>query len=236
MKNKKITFLPLNQDAELVTEGYVPSKLTVPEWYKKSERFDPNTLKFSDKGELINTKLKMCVPFLDALTIGYTQTTWTDIFIENENGKVLFYYSSEPKIIDLRQHVSLPLGEEFYNLEFLWNQYWDIKVPDGYSVLITHPLNRFDLPFVTSSGVVDSDVYYHTASMGTSVPFYIKKGFTGVIPKGTPMYQVIPFKRENWYSEKEKYDKASHKKRSSLIVSKFWGAYKDLFWQKKIYE
>jgi hypothetical protein len=32
------------------------------------------------------------------------------------------------------------------------------------------------------------------------MPFFLIKGFTGVIPAGTPYAQLIPFKRENWES------------------------------------
>jgi len=30
-------------------------------------------------------------------------------------------------------------------------------MPAGYSLLITHPFNRHDLPFVTLTGLVDAD-------------------------------------------------------------------------------
>jgi hypothetical protein len=32
-------------------------------------------------------------------------------------------------------------------------------------------------------------------------PFIIKSGFEGIIEKGTPMFQVIPFKRADWQAE-----------------------------------
>jgi hypothetical protein len=33
------------------------------------------------------------------------------------------------------------------------------------------------------------------------MPFFVVKGFTGIIPAGTPYAQMIPFRRENWESE-----------------------------------
>ena len=33
------------------------------------------------------------------------------------------------------------------------------------------------------------------------MPFFIIKGFTGILPAGTPYAQILPFKRENWSSE-----------------------------------
>ena len=41
---------------------------------------------------------------------------------------------------------------KFHNL-------WSIEAPEGYSLLFTHPVNRFDLPFTTLSGLVDCDRY-----------------------------------------------------------------------------
>ncbi len=37
---------------------------------------------------------------------------------------------------------------KFHNL-------WTIEAPEGYSLLFTHPVNRFDLPFTTLTGWVD---------------------------------------------------------------------------------
>jgi hypothetical protein len=33
------------------------------------------------------------------------------------------------------------------------------------------------------------------------MPFFVVKGFTGVLPAGTPYAQMLPFKRENWESK-----------------------------------
>ena len=30
---------------------------------------------------------------------------------------------------------------------------------------------------------------------------FLKEGFEGIIEKGTPMFQIIPFKRNNWESK-----------------------------------
>jgi hypothetical protein len=67
-------------------------------------------------------------------------------------------------------------------------------------VLITSPLNRLDLPFRSLTAVIDADVFYHILpdpmQGGGNYPFYLNRGFEGIIPIGTPMCQYIPFKRE----------------------------------------
>ena len=70
---------------------------------------------------------------------------------------------------------------------------WRIKLPPGYSLLFTQPLNRPDLPFTCFSGVVDCDRFDTTVN----IPF-AWTGPTGdhVLPAGTPIAQVVPLRRE----------------------------------------
>ncbi len=81
---------------------------------------------------------------------------------------------------------------KFHNL-------WTIEAPEGYSVLFTHPLNRFDLPFTTITGLVDCDRYrdnwVHFPAHWHDI------NFSGVVPKGTPIAQVVPVRRETWSAE-----------------------------------
>jgi hypothetical protein len=88
-----------------------------------------------------------------------------------------------------------PLG--FHEKHFAWWADWAVEVPEGYSVLYTQPFNRFELPFVTTSGIIDND----KVTLPGTMPFFVVKGFTGVLPAGTPYAQMLPFKRENWESE-----------------------------------
>ena len=66
-------------------------------------------------------------------------------------------------------------------------------------MFFTHPVNRFDLPFTTLSGLVDCDRY-----QDNWVHFpahWHDKNFTGVLPRGTPVAQCVPVKREKWVAE-----------------------------------
>jgi hypothetical protein len=78
---------------------------------------------------------------------------------------------------------------KFHNL-------WTIEAPEGYAVLFTHPLNRVDLPFTTLTGIVDCDRYHdnwiHFPARWND------PNFSGVLPKGTPVAQCVPVKRESW--------------------------------------
>jgi hypothetical protein len=81
---------------------------------------------------------------------------------------------------------------KFHNL-------WSIEAPEGYAVFFTHPVNRFDLPFTTLSGLVDCDRY--TDSWIHFPAHWHDRNFSGVLPKGTPIAQCIPVKRESWIAQ-----------------------------------
>jgi hypothetical protein len=231
MSIMNITFIPLNPDALLI-DIPKPSRSFVPEWYKKIDQPHLKKIKIDDTGLIKNTNLKMCVPFLDAMTHGYTVSSWCDIYIEKENEQIKYYYSSSPEILKIRDKVNYPaIDNNFYQIEFAWQMYWLPKTPCGYSTLISHPANRIDLPFYTLSGIIDSDKFYHHGP--GNLPFFIKNGFTGIIPAKTPLYQIIPIKRENWNSFSEPYNEFKNKKRNIKRFENFFGVYKNKFWQKK---
>ena len=82
-------------------------------------------------------------------------------------------------------------------------------------------------------GIVDTDTY----TPPVNFPFVLTdENYEGLIPAGTPLAQVIPFKRESWEmsfgSQKEK-DRANDDSVTSR--SRFFDAYKNLFRQKKTY-
>jgi hypothetical protein len=228
----KIEFIPSTKQCELYVKSPMPAKNYLPEWYKEIKPVTKSSLKFNNYGPELN--VKMCMPFLDSMTAGYIQETWCDIFIEYKNDEIHYRYSEDPEIISIRERVSLPITDEYYPFEFVWKEPWTAKLPKGYSAIVTHPFNSVDLPFFTLTGIVDADMYNHTR-LGNH-PFYLKSGFTGIIPAGTPMYQIIPFKRESWESAKLEYDPFESEKKHYLIGRKFFGSYRDLFWQKKEYK
>jgi hypothetical protein len=231
---KKIHFIPNVKNLDAYCEPPTLSKNVMPSWYKDAPSQDYKNPKFDFNGNIIKNSIKLCMPFMDSITSGYIQKTWTEISIYvNDGGHLSYSYSSQPEILGVRDNVNIELDDSFYHTEFTWKSHWSFKVPKGYSVLVTHPLNRIDLPFQTLSGIVDSDNFFHNTSFGGSLPFYIKKGFTGIIPVGTPMYQIIPFKRDSWVSGIKEYNEREQLFQISKLRRKFWGGYKNEFWKKK---
>ena len=218
----EFTFTESQPNLKSIVSSPMPSKNTVPDWYKKIR---PNKER---------PNVKACAPFLDALTSGYTQVTWADIEITSENETPKIAISSDIRLINRREVPSVPTTDEYYQIEFTWLRHWVPLLPDGYSAIITHPLNRLDLPFTTISAIVDFDTSLPIA-IG-QVPFYLKKNFTGTIPAGTPMFQMFPMLRENWEAIVKDFDPEIAAKDNEYIRS-FNGPspYKSQMWHKKEY-
>jgi len=194
---RTIHFIPVSED--IGAPHPVPTKKTVPVWYKRAE------LDYVDeKTGKLTSGLKRCLPFLDALLSGYVLLTWVDItVVKKQNGEIDISWENSEDVqsnqIGERTGLSghtIPRPAGHLDNHLIWLPEWGWKTPRGYSTLVTHPLNRFDLPFTTVSAVVDSDKFFASGN----IPFFIKEGFEGVIPKGTPFAQIIPFKRKKWLS------------------------------------
>lgn len=202
---KTIKFYPPHNGIELAEE-YTPvsSKNCIPQWYKDIPKHfvsnDPADLRArNDEGHDGSAlSIKMCTPFFQAMTAGYMIVIPEDLYVsvdENEYPKIS--WKSGNLIIDKNGNLENPVPAFHHPVHFAYKMQHGTITPPGYSVLITHPLNRDDLPFRITSGIQNTDIIGSPVNIG----FYIKRGFEGIIKKGTPFAQIIPFQRESWQSE-----------------------------------
>ena len=230
---RKKPVLEYQLPTEICSEVLIPAAKNVPNWYKNIPKFKNNEIFNMENG--FNHTVKNCVPVLNSLTSGYFVVLPQDIYVKNNNGEPYIAWKEDNKFTpNWRKEVAdlnlVPF--EHYAFEYTWSLACAIKVPIGYSMLVTHPFNRHDLPFTTLTGILDGG--FVTLPNG-NIPFYIKKGYEGIIPKGTPIVQLIPFFQENWISKKnDNLLKISeqNKKETSSVLS---GWYKKKFWIKKNY-
>ena len=209
-----------------------PMKKFLPSWYRESE----TTFK-DDNGEEISG-LKRCIPFLDAMISGYALLTPVDIFVsKGENGELNVRWNSPEIFQDFIHERVKALGEKMprppghYPNHLAFKGFWGIKTPRGWSLLVVQPLNRHDLPFTITSGIMDSDKY----STSGNIPFFIKEDFVGVIPAGTPFAQLIPVKRAKWTSLKNDTGIQYLENLQGAFVRSPGKSYKKYFWQRKEY-
>ena len=204
-------------------EPFVSAKNHIPNWYKEIEKYWQGELKFRNNRH--NLSIKACHPFLNSFTTGYMVELQADIQIKinKEKNEVQIEYLGEFEPFVNRGEnpgLTMPSLSGFSLVGLAWCFPYHLELPKNYSMLITHPLNNFDLPFFTLSGIVDSFMY------PGRLPFLLKDDWEGVISKGTPICQIIPFKTEEWVKvEDRNLNIRSNKFKSimsSTINKKYW--------------
>lgn len=219
-----------------------PTIKDLPKWYMDADRFykmpDGSYYTMPDGGKM--PTWKACPALYDAFGTGYVLKTPCDIeFFINDQGII------DCKVLDKRfeSFISVrppmpgfdgPMG--YHENHFAWYSDWGIKTSPGYSTMYLTPMNRFDLPFQNTTGLIDTD----TVSLPGTLPFFIAKGWTGVLPAGTPYVQLIPFKREDWKSDHKEISYQEmymdNMKNSEKYRKPDGGVYQRDVWKRRKYE
>jgi len=230
----------------------IPAIKNAPDWYKKMNVTLKSTSECPFKFVLypnhigVNTTVKNCVPFRDALLFGYQAIAEADLqFRLLKDSTIEFNYRSASQNFklmsahDIEQVPGLPPlnPKSKYPLVFKFLTNFIIRTPKGYSTLFTHPLNRYELPFLTYSGIVDTDIY----KLEINLPFQLNYNFKDhndvlIVPAGTPLCTFIPFKRDNWNSTKKLQKIEEGVKNSFRYFRKIVDAYKTQIWVKKTFK
>ena len=202
----------------------------MPNWYKKTESYVTGKREIFE--DSINETIKKCIPVFDAITTGYILYTQVDIDVSEKDGMPYYHWPSQDAI-DFHPIQQAPLHPSQNGYPYpKWNNPYAIITPPGYSVLCMPPLHR-DSVFEILPGIVDTDTYITPINF----PFILKDpNWTGIIPAGTPMAQIIPFKRQS-FKMKMGNQKDVDKSLYNLIrlKTKIFNRYKTLFWQRKEY-
>lgn len=238
--SNKIIFKARNKDEyELHIKPY-PTASKLPKWwtdqtpYTKSQD-NPDGKKILIYDRNVNTTFKKCVPMLDAITSGYTVALWADVLVTNENGVPSISWRTDRNIFEFHSinamDIEPPAGYSNYVFKYL--NTWIPITPKGYSCLVTEPLGHRNLPFHAVPGIIDSD----KSQLEIVPPMWIKKNFEGVIEKGTPLFQILPFKRENWQSTTEYYENGQYRlNQEKHFNSNLINNYIRNHWSKKTYK
>lgn len=207
-----------------------PAYLDIPQWYRDLNRFSDGKLTINENG-MSNARLKACTSYMDTFMMGYMVKLHCDILIEDledGSGKTMRWTSSmspiSPRSMDIANE--LPEVAGFGAFTQAWEMKWGFKLPKGYSMLVTQPFNRQDLPTWTTQGIIDADEFIGPGG----VPFAIKDSFSGMLKAGTPIIQLIPFKRDSWESKEIESPFKSPDGRPRNYAT---GWYKKTIWKKK---
>jgi hypothetical protein len=210
-----------------------PASRLIPDWYKNTNSYTSGDKKPDGAGNTTAT-IKKCMPVFDAMTAGYIIESPADIYVSIKDGGQWFEWS-DFNLISFHPVIQAPLHPD-KKLDYQypkWNNPWSIKTPKNYSTLFVQPFHR-DSIFTILPGMVDTDQY----SSPVNFPFVINDPtFEGLIPAGTPIAQVIPFKKDDWNMHKGNQEDLIHQARAAkALQSKFFDRYKSMFWTKKEYK
>lgn len=189
----------------------LPSKMLKPDWWKELK-----PIEFGGRVNVNNT-IKICPAMVDWLNNGYYITTCTDIHVEyhpngiNHRGASFNWIAKMPEY-PAYETATHPRGQ-FKDCEYAKEDHtegdlsdhdavkikipWGLKTPLGYSTMYLDPWLFQNRSWQTWQGIIDTDTYTGGDLNGLVIIYpKIKESF--IIPKGTPIVQVVPYKRENW--------------------------------------
>lgn len=209
-----------------------PASKFIPDWFKNMPSYMNGEKKPTEESRTTAT-IKRCMPVFDAITAGYIITSPADVYVRIKDGSQFFNWSDFSLIAfhPVEQAPEHPMRNEHSYAK--WMNYWAIRTPKGYSTMFIQPMHRKSV-FTILPGIVDTDEYYSPVNF----PFVINDPkFEGLIPKGTPIAQVIPFKREEWTmqfgGEKEIKEQLTV---GIKLNTKFFDKYKTMFRKNKEYK
>lgn len=209
-----------------------PASKFIPDWYKNMESYIGGEKKPGGDGTTKAT-IKRCMPVFDAINAGYIITSPADVYVRIKEGQQYFEWSTLGLINfhPIDQAPTHPVRNKHAYPK--WVNYWAIRTPKGYSTMFVQPMHRESV-FTILPGIVDTDEYYAPVNF----PMVINDPeFEGLIPKGTPIAQVIPFKRESWSmqfgGDKEIQEQS---KITANLNTKFFDRYKTMFRRNKEYK
>ena len=208
----------------------VLAKSVKPEWWNNMQFFEYNR---GHKG----AGIRSCPAMDDWLKSGWYLVSSRDMYIkngglsDNENeSDVSAHEFGEDKGDYSFASPSHPKNQMDYAFQYLHDDDapvrnafkmrnpWNITTPPGYSCLYLDPFlfqNKF---FATWQGIIDTDKF-NTNYDNAQIIFYPRVGHSFIIPKGTPLVQVIPYRREDWQATYIAYNQKTWRENSSQLTS-----------------
>ena len=173
-----------------VIAGPVPAKTVQPAWFKKLPGLDKEGLSATNNALTV----KRCVPFLDAMTLGWIVplAATVRLDISDEGRTVTAGWEFDREMVSHHSAAQTAGGPWEPRPTMKFHNPWTIRTPPGWSCLFVPPLNRPNGVFEVLSGFVDTDTYVAPVNF----PFVVTAADgVYVLPKGTPLVQVIPVQR-----------------------------------------
>jgi hypothetical protein len=184
-----IEFLCRPEDEGVIAEP-VPAKTVLPAWFRRLQGVDESQLTATNNGLTV----KRCMPFVDAMAAGWIIPLAAPVRLEISEGGRSISAGWEFDREMVSNHGSFQIAGSPYEPHppMKFHNYWTIRTPNGWSCLFLPSINRPDSVVEVLSGLVDTDRYRSPVNF----PFVaIAPDGVYTLKKGTPLVQVIPFRR-----------------------------------------
>jgi hypothetical protein len=240
-KNKiinEIEFVALDKYSFEVCPKPFPASQAIPQWWKEASPYIKNIDNPDGKKVIVenfeaNATFKKCTPMLDMLSSGYMVPLWADVQVSLKNDHPSINWRVKKNVFDLHDGQEVEIPDGYHKTQFKFLNQWVPKLPKGYSALIVPCPGYPNSIFRPIAAVIDYDKTTHPLFP----PVYLKENFEGIVEKGTPIFQIIPFKRNNWQSkfsflnEGEQLIQHDRDIKATIVNN-----YVKNFWEKKTYK
>jgi hypothetical protein len=212
--SKKINFRATSKTEFEIQPKPYPAVKQLPKWFTDASPHMggegyPHDGKLHFRNRVANNTYKKCVPLLDGLSAGYIIPLWSDVMVEQQDGFPLIYWKTVRDVFSIHgtPAMQIPAPTGYDQVVYKYLNCWIPQTPKGYSCIITSPFGYNDLAFKAVPAVVDTD----KSTLELVFPMWVKSGFEGIVEKGTPLIQIIPFKRDDWNSTFDYYQNGEYK-------------------------
>lgn len=176
-----------------------PASKHLPEWY----RHLPHQASGRDARISLDDKTaRKCAPLLDAMTAGWIMKLpyETEVSIDRSTKQMQVRSRGSEELTTIFPWRAV--GGERSDFDYppiQINLRWIVKVPPGHSLFVVPPLNRDEYAdlFRPYAGFIDADKRFN--QMNTVIQW--QRDYTGVLDAGTPLVQIIPFRRDGMVSQ-----------------------------------
>jgi hypothetical protein len=186
-----VEFLCRPEDRGVIAEP-AAARTAQPAWFRRLAGVDRAELSAKNNGLTV----KRCVPFLDALSIGWIIPLAATVRLEiSEGGRTVTAGWEFDREMVSTHGAHQTAGNPYEPRPMMkFHNPWTVRTPSGWSCLFVPPLNRPDEVIEVLSGVVDTDRYVSPINF----PFVaVAEDGVHTLSKGTPLVQVIPFERKD---------------------------------------
>jgi hypothetical protein len=235
---------------ERVKEDFqpIPASEYKPDWWKKTKIVED-----VGAGNGPGSTIRSCPAMADVLSTGYYVVAVRDMYVEYNgddpanqksdfNMRCPHHEVWQSQTHPFAQFAMMP---GYINDAIKMSMPFSVRTPKGYSTLYLDPFLFCNEYISAWQGIIDTDNFIG-GDLNAQLIMYPKVRKSFIIPAGTPIVQLIPYKREKWTSttrvdykdywknaKNEEFAKYREDHPGKLSKYGITGSYRKYIWQQK---